>query len=238
MFLYAPHRHRRLVEPFVGSMAVALGLQPAHALLCDVNVHLINFHRRLRDDRPFALEMRNTEECYYAYRKCFNEFTKTDAKHTRTAAELFYYLNRTGFNGLCRFNKVGELNVAYGKYATLNYRRDFSEYAAALRHWGMCCVSFEKVLVSDEDFIYLDPPYDDTFTGYSGEGFTWEQQVDLARRFGDHAGPVVASNQATDRVLTLYQDLGYTVEIISAPRTISCDGNRTPAKEMLATKNV
>lgn len=43
--LYAPHRHRRLVEPFCGGLAVALALRPERALLNDINPHLINFYR-------------------------------------------------------------------------------------------------------------------------------------------------------------------------------------------------
>ncbi len=71
--LYSPYRDRRLVEPFVGGMNVALGLRPEHALLADANVHLINLYHRLRDPQPFTLEMRNSEHLYYAYRKAFNE---------------------------------------------------------------------------------------------------------------------------------------------------------------------
>ena len=40
--------HRRLVEPFCGGLAVALGLHPAQALLNDINPHMIGFYRWLR----------------------------------------------------------------------------------------------------------------------------------------------------------------------------------------------
>lgn len=236
--IYQPHRHRTLVEPFVGSMAVALGLRPERAKLSDVNVHLVNFHERLKDERPFVLEMDNTETLYYAYRECFNELNKTTARYTRTAAELFYYLNRTGFNGLCRFNRRGDFNVPYGQYAAITYRRDFSSYANVLRNWEIYCCDFVSANNERGDFVYLDPPYDDTFADYSAGGFAWRQQVYLATYFAAHDGPVVASNQATVRVLELYRKLGYNVETLPAPRMISSDGNREPAMEMLATKNV
>ena len=45
---WEPHAHRRLVEPFCGGLAVAIGLRPARALLNDVNPHLINFYRWLK----------------------------------------------------------------------------------------------------------------------------------------------------------------------------------------------
>ena len=43
--IWQKHQDRRYVEPFCGGLAVALGLQPARALLNDVNPHLINFYR-------------------------------------------------------------------------------------------------------------------------------------------------------------------------------------------------
>ena len=53
-----------------------------------------------------------------------------------------------------------------------------------------------------------------------------------------HPGPVVASNQATDRICKLYRNLGFQLRLFDAPRLISCTGDRTPAKEMLATKGL
>lgn len=237
--LYAPHRGCRLVEPFAGSGAVALGLAPERALLADVNLHLINFHVRLRDPRPFDLIMSPEASTYYAYRDWFNALIATEAgSMSARAAELFYYLNRTGFNGLCRFNASGGYNVPHGKYKTVNYRVDFSEYAAAMRDWALMHATFDRVPVADDDFVYLDPPYDDGFTAYSGRAFTWEDQVRLAERFAAHPGPVVASNRATERVLHLYRGLGFDVHTVAAPRSISARGDRESALEMLATKNI
>lgn len=236
--LYAGHRSRRLREPFVGSMAVALGLRPECALLTDVNPHLVNFHWRLRDFEKFAIEMDNTESLYYAYRSVFNELAKTSSRWTKVAAEIFYYLNRTGFNGLCRFNKSGEFNVPYGKYASITYKRDFSEYANIVGSWTILHEDFKQSLASPGDFVYLDPPYDATFTDYSAGGFSWGEQVYLATVYAAHDGPVVASNQWTDRIVELYRGLGFKIERVSAPRMISSDGNREDAVEMLAMKNV
>jgi DNA adenine methylase len=48
----------------------------------------------------------------------------------------------------------------------------------------------------------------------------------------------VLSNQATDRIVKLYRELGYRMTYLSAPRLISCTGDRTRAKEVLATRNL
>ena len=48
---------RRLVEPFCGGLAVALGLGPARALLNDANPHLVNFYRWIKRGLVIDLPM-------------------------------------------------------------------------------------------------------------------------------------------------------------------------------------
>jgi DNA adenine methylase len=48
----------------------------------------------------------------------------------------------------------------------------------------------------------------------------------------------VLSNQATDRIISLYRRLGFELDFHKAPRFISCTGDRTPALEVLATKGL
>jgi len=94
------------------------------------------------------------------------------------------------------------------------------------------------VNLEPEDFVYADPPYDVEFTQYSKENFHWEDQVRLAEWLIKHPGPVVLSNQKTDRIVKLYKKLGFEIKFLDAPRMISCNGDRTPAKEVLAIKGV
>src|SRR5262245_20098145 len=109
--IWQPHARRRLVEPFCGGLAVALGLRPARALLNDANPHLINFYRWLQRGLTIDFPMENLASRFYAHRVRFNQLLADGNTASREAAGLFYYLNRTGFNGLCRFNKSGEFNV-------------------------------------------------------------------------------------------------------------------------------
>lgn len=232
------HAHRRLVEPFCGGLAVALGLRPERALLNDVNPHLINFYRWLGKGLVVTLPMSNAEARYYTHRRRFNDLLAAGQGDTAEAASLFYYLNRTGYNGLCRFNQSGGFNVPFGRYATINYRTDFLEYRAAFAAWDFTSTHFTDVPFEPGDFIYADPPYDVEFTQYSKGGFGWEEQIRAAELFSRHAGPVVLSNQATPRMIALYESLGYRLTFLAAPRRISCDGDRTPAREVLALRNL
>jgi DNA adenine methylase len=238
--LYAQCGRPRLVELFAGSAAVALGLQPASALLRDANPHLINLYHWLQRGLVVSnIEMKNDEAHYYARRDDFNALVEAEQFDTQTGAELFYYLNRTGFNGLCRFNQSGKFNVPFGRYKKINYRSDFVEYRVAIEGWQFECkeISRGDVFLQD-DFLYLDPPYDCDFVDYSSGGFMWEQQVITAEVGAAHPGPVVASNACTARILNLYQRLGYDVDVVAAPRSIAANGDRGAVLEMLATKNL
>jgi DNA adenine methylase len=236
--LWDGQTHRRLVEPFVGGLAVALDLQPQHALLNDLNAHLINFYQCLQQGLVSKVEMKNKERVYYQQRERFNELIRRDEHRTEEAASLFYYLNRTGYNGLCRFNRKGEFNVPFGRYKRIRYKTDFGSYAPLLSRWHFVCHDFAELALEPDDWVYADPPYDVEFTSYSRHGFDWDDQVRLAEWLAQHRGPVIASNQATERIRTLYSRLGFQITLLEAPRRISSNGDRSPALEILATKGL
>lgn len=232
------HQHRRLVEPFCGGLAVTLGLSPKAALLNDANQHLINFYRWLQRGLVTQVQMRNDAALFYRHRARFNKLLLTGGAASAEAAALFYFLNRTGYNGLCRFNKQGGFNVPFGRYDHISYVRDFTDYAHAFDGWEFTAVDIEDLPLRPSDFVYADPPFDVEFTAYSRGGFSWDDQVRTAGFLARHAGPVVLVNQLTERIVDLYRSLGYTLTFLDAPRRISCTGDRTPAREVLALRNL
>jgi DNA adenine methylase len=236
--LWEPHKHRRLVEPFCGGLAVALGLNPTSALLNDVNPHLINLYSWLKRGLDVTVLMENTSPAYYASRVRFNQLLESGKSDSAEAALLFYYLNRTGYNGLCRFNNKGGFNVPFGRYKKIDYRPDFNEYPPVFAHFEFTTTDFAKLPLRDGDFVYADPPYDVEFTHYAKGGFSWDDQQRTAVWLTRHRGPVVLVNQATARIEKLYRQLGYAVQFLDAPRRISCTGDRTPAAEIMATRNL
>jgi DNA adenine methylase len=234
--LWLYHKHQRLVEPLCGGLAVTLGLTPQIALLNDINPHVINFYRCLKNGLVIKLDMANDETVYYAHRQNFNQLIRDGKAETEEAASYFYYLNRTGYNGLCRFNSKGEFNVPFGSYKTINYMIDFTPYKMVFNNWQFTSGDFYNVTLAAGDFVYADPPYDVEFTKYSKEDFGWEDQIRLTEWLSKHKGPVVLSNQATNRITDLYEKMGFRLTYLKAPRMISCTGDRTPAMEVLALK--
>jgi DNA adenine methylase len=236
--LWEPHSHRRLVEPFCGGLAVALGLAPNRAWLNDANPHLINFYRWAARGLAIGLPLRNDSETYYAHRSRFNALLAEGHAGCSEAAALFYYLNRTGYNGLCRFNSAGRFNVPFGRYSQIRYQVSFPAFQAAVRDWRFSSGDFTRLRLKRDDFVYADPPYDVPFTKYAAAGFSWEDQVRTARWLVRHPGPVVLTNQATARIMALYEGLGFDLALLEAPRRISCTGDRQAAAEVMATRNV
>ncbi len=236
--IWEQHSHKRYVEPFCGGLAMAIGLKPERALLNDINPHLINFYSQVQHGLKVTIEMANDGQLFYAHRDRFNRMIKQGKMQTRSAAQLFYFLNRTCFNGLCRFNQSGEFNVPFGTYKKINYVSDFHQYQKLFASWRFTSGDLEALSFERDDFIYADPPYDVEFTTYSAGGFSWEDQVRTGELLAAHPGPLVLSNQATPRIVSLYEKLGFTLSYLEAPRRISCTGDRTAAQEVLAVKGV
>jgi DNA adenine methylase len=236
--LWAAHSDCRLVEPFCGGMAVTLGLAPERALLNDINPHVINFYKWIQRGLVIADAMPNDKSEYYERRTRFNQLLMTGGIDSAEAAGLFYYLNRTGYNGLCRFNRKGRMNVPFGRYDSIKYRTDFTDYRALFSAWEFSHADFERLDLDERDFVFADPPYDVEFTQYAQQRFDWGEQERVAEWLARHRGPVVLANQATPRIVRLYTSLGFSVRQLPAPRRISCTGDRSAALEVLAIRNL
>ena len=226
------------MEPFCGGLAVSLGILPSSSLLNDINRHVINFYEQLKRGLSVTIPMENSKILYYTHRERFNHLIASGKDGTAEAAQLFYFLNKTGFNGLCRFNQEGLYNVPFGSFKTINYLRDFSVFRRLFSGWKFCSMDFEDLDLDPADFIYADPPYDVDFKRYAPRPFSWDDQVRLVRWLASHEGPIVLSNQATPRIMELYKDYKFMLKILDAPRSISCNGNRARAQEVLAVRNL
>jgi DNA adenine methylase len=236
----------RLVEPFVGGMSIALGLNPVSALLGDVNPHLIDLYRSVASggfSSDWYISRLNDKDVYYAYRKAFNRLAAVaNPKSLDLRSQLLYYLNRQCFNGLMRCNLKGEFNTPFGKYKQVKWltHQDFDLYAQRFATWEFHCGDFEQLELRPDDFLYLDPPYDSIddkgFTGYFGK-FGWEDRVRLAHWAAAHPGPAFLSDLATPRAVELYTDLGFEIEVVSGLRRLAANGNRDPVDEIFAYRN-
>lgn len=238
---------QRLVEPFVGSGAVWLNTSYPEALLADANRDLIMLYQTLQQHgtsfidycRQLFVSENNDAERYYVLRDRFN-----CSQDPWEKSALFLYLNRHGYNGLCRYNAGGRFNVPFGRYLhpyfpqeEMSYFHEKSQSAQFLH------ADFRSILgtLTLGDVVYCDPPYAPlsmtaNFTDYAAGGFGQEDQDDLARlakELGNRGISVLISNHATDYIRRAYR--GARFEFFSVQRFISRDvQNRKPAEELLA----
>lgn len=239
---------KRLIEPFSGSAALFLNSDYEKYLITDSNADLIELYNILKKHgeafidqarRLFAPRFNNAET-YYRRRDEFNRCQDPLRK-----AALFVYLNRHGYNGLCRYNASGGFNVPFGRYTRPYFpeeeMRSFRKKSrrAIFRHHDFKW-AFEQARAGD--VIYCDPPYvplsrSANFTAYSAGGFGLTHQAHLAtlaRQSAARGIPVLISNHNTDETRRYYRDASEH-HYFQVRRYISCNGSkREDAGEVLA----
>lgn len=239
---------KRLVEPFVGGGSVFLNLDYEEYLLVDMNQDLINLFNIIKNQPiEFIAEAQkyfngnnNQPETYYELRSQFNQ---SDDPYERSL--LFLYLNRHGYNGLCRYNKSGGYNVPFGRYKRPYFPKDelkyFSEKAQkATFLQGDFETTFSQLKAND--VVYCDPPYSpinptSNFTAYAGNSFTDEDQkrlVNCAEIARSKGIPTLISNHYVDFTRKLYNEASKQ-KFFQVQRSISQKGKeRVKVKEVLA----
>lgn len=240
---------KRLIEPFIGAGSIFLNTDYDEYILNDINADLINLYKIVQhspikfiDDaaRLFS-KGNNTPESYYQLRK---EFNATEDKYYRSL--LFLYMNRHGYNGLCRYNKSGGYNVPFGKYKKPYFPREELEYFSEKSEKAtFVCQGYRSIIdnAKDDDVIYCDPPYvplstTASFTSYAGNGFGLDEQADLANAAEEIIKKVktsvLISNHDTIWTRKIYEHAN-KIKSIQVARTISQKGGgRKKAAELLA----
>lgn len=242
-----PHAEK-LIEPFVGAGSIFLNTRYKRYLLNDINPDLINLYNYLktnpdeviRDTREFFSPRHNCEKTYYTLREEFNQSADTYYRSV-----LFLYLNRHGYNGLCRYSLGGRFNVPFGRYVKPYFpAAEMSIFAEKAQSATFTCLPFEKIFgrARAGNVIYCDPPYAPisktaAFTSYSARSFGMESQrklAELAVAASSKRGiPVLISNHDLPVTRTLYHQA--RISELSVKRTISKNGAlRRPVSELLA----
>ena len=250
-----PTALKRYYEPFVGGGALFFSYDdfPPNATLGDANKDLIETYSVLRDMPSHLIvalqklakkynESNRQEAFYYAERMLFNE---DEGSHAACAAR-FIFLNKTGFNGLYRVNKKGELNVPWGKHESFTPdEAGLMSCSRALKNTTLVDGDFEDTVNGAErgDFAYFDCPYvpasaTSNFAAYQKEGFGPDEQErlrDCALRLKKRGVSVLLSNSDTPLVRSLYE-LDFKVESVMARRAVNSDGaKRGKVGEVLIT---
>ena len=238
---------KRLIEPFTGSAAIFLNSNFPKYLLAENNPDLVALFQTLQTEGPEFIQFcanffnpeNNHSERYYEFRERFNACTDK-----RLKAALFLYLNRHGYNGLCRYNQKGFYNVPFGRYIKPYFPlQEMAFFYQKARKAKFIQADFRQTfkLAKAGDLIYCDPPYvplskSANFVSYTHSKFNESDQIDLvnlAKVSREKNITVIISNHDTDFTRHYYQE----AEIFSFPvkRFISCIADkRKPAQELVA----
>lgn len=243
---FIPKNFNSYFEPFVGGGALFFYLKNLNILnskkiyLNDKNAELINAYKQIKINPNKLLEeleiLKNnhSKEYFYKIRNLDRDFDFYSLSEVFRAAR-FIYLNKTCFNGLCRYNAKGNFNTPIGSYKNPKiYDKDliFSVHEV-LKNVLITNKDFEVVSLKAKkgDFVYFDPPYyplnkTSSFVSYT-DNFSANEQIRLYKLFKmlDCEGiKVLQSNSNTDFIKELYKDFEI-IEVISK-RAINCKGDK------------
>jgi DNA adenine methylase len=236
-----------LVEPFVGAGAVFLNTDYENYILNDANNDLIALYKILQTDsiefinnaKKLFNKKYNTETQYYKLRAKFNA-SNDDFER----ALIFLYLNRHGYNGLCRYNQNKIFNVPFGRYSAPYFpRTELQFFSDKIQRAILCSGDFQEMFANVQDgwVIYCDPPYvplseTSNFTKYHSNGFSLVEQkklAELAEKAACCGVPTLISNHYNDFTKKLYRKA--KVNIFECLRSVSCNvDGRKPVTEVLA----
>lgn len=209
---HIPAEYDKYIEPFIGGGALFFDINPKNAVISDVHKELIDFYSSIKDGKSneiydFMKEHPNEEETYYQVRSL-----KPDNQLEN--AQKFYYLRKTCFRGMLRYNKKGEFNIPYGKYKTCNFEELKNvNYEKLLKRTKIYNKSFEYIFEKFDDennFMFLDPPYDSQFTDYGYCKFGRDEHTKLANCFKKTKIKCLMVIGKSDFISELYKD--YIVE--------------------------
>ena len=232
---YIPDDFDRYIEPFFGGGAVYFHLEPDNAILNDINGRLMRFYRQLRDDysemrvqldeiqrvyetnqtaykkakteNPDKRVPNDNEELYYKMRERFNH-----PDDSYLDGVIYFFINKTAYSGMIRYNNHGEYNVPFGRYPNLNTQLITERHSRLLRGAELYNLDYKAIfnMAREDDFIFLDPPYDCIFNDYGNidmmNGFDEAEHRRLAEDFRNLSCRALMVIGKTPLTMDLYGD--------------------------------
>ena len=257
------------IEPFVGGGAMLFYMLQTHpniksAVINDINEDLTTCYKVVRDTPEILVNsLAEIQKEYYALRtedskKQFflhirDEFNTKSLDPIRNTT-LFFFLNRTCFNGLYRVNKSGLFNVPFGKYETPTICDPVTIFADSkiLQNVEILTGDYQQTIdkAKGNTLFYFDPPYrplsnTSSFNDYAKEAFNDDAQIRLKEYCGriDNAGfSFMLSNSdcfnapQQDR---FFEDLylEYIIERVWASRSVNANPTKRGKLQEILVRN-
>ena len=257
------------IEPFVGGGAMLFYMLQKYpniksAVINDINPDLTLCYQVVRDNPTELVKSLDAIQTEYHALRTEEErkiffLNKRDRFNTKSLdsienCTLFFFLNRTCFNGLYRVNKAGKFNVPFGKYSTPTICDADTIYADSelLQKVEILTGDFEQtfVKINGNTFFYFDPPYrplsnTSSFKDYSKEDFNDDAQIRL-KHFCDRLNEIdvdfMLSNSdclGKDGIDRFFDDLfiDYRIERVWASRNVNAIASKRGKLTELLVRN-
>ena len=210
-------------------------LEPEAAIINDVNERLMLFYRQLRDNYPeMRVQLDELQRVYEANQAAFKKLkAQTPDERVPNANEELYYkmrelfnhpdgsyldgvvyffINKTAYSGMIRYNNNGDYNVPFGRYPNLNTQLVTVQHSQLLRGADLYSLDYKRIfdMAGEDDFIFLDPPYDCVFNDYGNidmmNGFDETEHRRLAADFRNLPCRALMVIGKTPLTMELYED--------------------------------
>lgn len=248
-----PKKIENYYEPFIGGGALFFEMMPDKATINDFNEELINCYKQIKSNPQELIELlkihseKNSKDYYLALRSLDREESFSELSKIERAARIMYML-RVDFNGLYRVNSKNQFNVPYGNYK--NPKIVDEELILNINHYlnksevNITSGDFEETVKTarEGDFVYFDPPYiplsqTSSFTSYTHEGFSLEDQIrlrDTMRELTKRGVNVMLSNSSSELTVELYKE--FNIHYVDVSRTNGAKASsRGKIKEIIVT---
>ena len=157
---------------------------------------------------------------YFIIRDMYNDWNNHGNLNSYTMNERsaqWVFIREFCFGSMFRFNPKGDFNIPYGGFTYNNkcfnckienitseeVRKTFSEI-------DIKCCDFEQAInewnYNENDFMFLDPPYDSTFSDYDDNSFGKNEHIRLANCLKKCKCKWLIAIGKTDFIYNLYKD--------------------------------
>ena len=232
---FYPKEFKRFIEPFAGGAAVFFDLNfEGSNVINDIHPDLVNFYKQIslgKSEEIYNLikSFGVGEKEYYIVRgggkKLVNGEIPFKPTNDVEKAAQFYYLRKTCFRGMLRYNDKGQFNIPWGKYKTVSFEELKNEkYSNLLSRTDIMIGDYTEVFKkynSKDNFCFIDQPYDSVFSDYGFDNFNREKQVELSKIFKETQNKCLMVVGGSDFIRELYDGYTNTLKIMLSKYTVA-----------------
>lgn len=185
----------------------------------------------------------------YMYMRCLYNDKELMLSDKGLWTSVFVFIRNYAYSGMFRYSRKGEFNVPYGgigyNHKLLQKKVAYYQSADLIEQLGrttICNQDFEEFLhinvPQENDFVFLDPPYDSEFSTYAQNEFSQEDHSRLASYLiRDCKAKWMMVIKNTPFISSLYADSGLSIKTFDKRYQVSFMNRNNKEAEHLIIMN-